>query len=65
MSCYIESFNNQNKPIVNINNSEVSLVYFNHLLLKKEETDHYCLEYYESIIVDKISRSLVQDFSFR
>ena len=45
---HIEPFDNKNKPIVDIDNKIVPLVYFNRLLLKSNESTTYNLENHET-----------------
>jgi len=51
MGKHIPAFDNKNKAIVNIDDETVPLVYFNQLLLKKNETHSYQLENYETVVV--------------
>ena len=48
---HIPPFDNQNKPIVDINDSNVPLTYFNILKLKKGELFSYQIPGYETCIV--------------
>ena len=48
---HIEPFDNKNKPIVDIDNKTVPLVYFNRLFLKTNESSKYNLENHETMIV--------------
>lgn len=50
MKHHIEPHDNQNKPIVDAGNTEVPLVYFNHVKLKKGESHSYRLENHETIM---------------
>jgi 5-deoxy-glucuronate isomerase len=51
MGKHIPGFDNKNEAIVNINDETVPLVYFNQLLLKKNETHSYQLDNYETVVV--------------
>ena len=48
---HIEPFDNKNKPIVDIDNKIVPLVYFNRLFLNNNESSEYSLENHETMIV--------------
>ena len=48
---HIEPFDNKNKPIVDIDNKTVPLVYFNRLFLNSNESSEYSLENHETMIV--------------
>ena len=48
---HIEPFDNKNKPIVDIYNKIVPLVYFNRLFLNSNESSEYSLENHETMIV--------------
>ena len=48
---HIEPFDNKNKPIVDINNKIVPLVYFNRLFLNSNASTTYNLENHETMIV--------------
>ena len=50
MKHHIEPYENNNKPIVDIGNKTVPLIYFNHIKLKFEESFNYFLENHESVI---------------
>ncbi len=47
---HIEAYDNKNKPIVDIDNNIVPLVYFNHIKLNKGESHSYSLKNHETII---------------
>tara|TARA_B100001564_G_scaffold135364_1_gene113564 strand:+ start:97 stop:942 length:846 start_codon:yes stop_codon:yes gene_type:complete len=47
---HIEAYDNKNKPIVDIDNNIVPLVYFNHIKLSKGESHSYSLKNHETII---------------
>ena len=49
---HIEPFDNKNKPIVDIDNKTVPLVYFNRLFLNSNESSEYSLENWLQIIQD-------------
>lgn len=51
MGKHIPAFDNKNEAIININDETVPLVYFNQLLLKKNETHSYQLDNYETVVV--------------
>ena len=48
---HIKPFNNNNKPIVDINDSKVPLNYFNIVKLNKNQSFHYRTPGYETCIV--------------
>ena len=48
---HIEPFDNKNKPIVDIDNKIVPLVYFNRLFLNSNASTTYNLENHETMIV--------------
>ncbi len=48
---HIPPYENNNKPIVDIEDSRVPLNYFNIVKLKKEQSFDYCIENYETCIV--------------
>ncbi|MFT6197425.1 MAG: 5-deoxy-glucuronate isomerase [Nonlabens sp.] len=47
---HIEPYDNKNKPIVDVDNTSVPLVYFNHVKLNKGESHSYQLENHESVM---------------
>ena len=47
---HIEPFDNKNKPIVDIDNKIVPLVYFNRIFLNRNESSEYSLENWLQII---------------
>ncbi len=50
MKHHIEPHDNKNRPIVDIGNADVPLVYFNHVKLKKGESHNYRLENHETVM---------------
>ena len=57
---HIEPFDNKNKPIVDIDNKIVPLVYFNRLFLNSDESSEYSLENHETMIVVVKGRVSIQ-----
>jgi hypothetical protein len=65
MERHIKPHDNQNQPIIDIDNPLVPNTFFNDVKLKKNQTFSYCLEAYESVIVILVGesrRSLLQYF---
>ena len=64
---HIPPFENNNKPIVDINDSRVPLNYFNIVKLKKDQSFEYTLSEYESCIVPATGtiNIKVQDLNFQ
>ncbi|OMH38933.1 5-deoxy-glucuronate isomerase [Motiliproteus sp. MSK22-1] len=51
MGKHIPAYQNNNQPVINVNDDTVPLIYFNPLVLKQGENHSYQLNDYESVIV--------------